>query len=284
MPPEPPLSERFNAGDSVRSLSDGEAGIDSSSKNLARRAGPIVWVTLSRPEKANALDWETLAQLHDILVQSERDKSVRALIFSGAGRNFCAGADLAELLNGGSHGVRRFLHLLRRFLLGLERSHLISIAAVHGAARAGGLELALACDIILAARSASFGDAHVANGILPGGGSTVRLPRAIGWQRAKWLILSGAAIDAKTAREWGLAFDVVDDAGLMDSAQLVAEGLIQANTEVLGHAKHLLAGVGERSLSASLEIEIATFETHYHSEAFQSGVTRFLKRPKRGEQ
>jgi enoyl-CoA hydratase/carnithine racemase len=133
-------------------------------------------------------------------------------------------------------------------------------------------------DVILAARSCTFGDAHVANGLLPGGGSTARLPRAVGWQRAKWLILSGASIDSNTARDWGLAFDVLADGELKIAAKTIAESLIRGDAEVLGRVKRLLAMVGEQSLSASLEAEIATLEAHSHSMAFKSGVKRFLER------
>ena len=243
-----------------------------------KQMGAIVWVMLSRPEKANALDRKTVEQLIDALTQAEADPVARVLIIKGAGRNFCAGADLSELLSGGSAGVRSLLERLRTLFSRLERSRLITLAAVHGAARAGGLELALACDVVLAARSATFADAHVLNGLLPGGGSTARLPRTVGWQRAKWLILSGAAIDAEVARQWGLALEVVADSDLEAAAVRVAESMLSADAEVTGKAKRLLSMVSEQPLSASLDAEIATLESHYHSAAFQSGIARFLQR------
>jgi enoyl-CoA hydratase/carnithine racemase len=247
---------------------------------LAQRLGPIVWVTLSRPEKANALDRVTVRQLLRILERAEQDEHARALILTGAGRNFCAGADLAELIAGGSNKLRSLMEQLRTFLIGLERSRLITIAAVHGAARAGGLELALACDIVLATRSSTFGDAHLANGLLPAGGSTARLPRVVGWQRAKWLILSGESIEAYTARDWGLVLDVIEDSDLRRAAQRVAEKLMRADALSLQRVKGLLAMVSEQPLSTSLEAEIATLQQHYHSDAFQLGIKRFLSRRK----
>jgi enoyl-CoA hydratase/carnithine racemase len=244
------------------------------------RRGPIAWATITRSHKANALDKRTLHELQQALSQLEVDPSVRALVFTGVGRHFCSGADLAELLAGGAEGIRSFMEMLRTLLNGIERSHLVTIAAVNGAARAGGLELALACDVILAGKSATFGDAHVRNGLLPGGGSTARLPRAIGWQRAKWLLLSGASVDATTACEWGLAFDVVNDEALAERVEEISRTLMGADSLVLGKVKGLLANVSEQPLRESLEAEIATLEAHYHSDTFRSGVRAFLSRRK----
>ena len=206
---------------------------------VAEQTGSTIWVTLSRPEKANALDIATLDLLLATLEMVEHAPDARTLVFSGAGRHFCAGADLAAL-------------------------------------RAGGLELALACDVVLAAKSATFGDAHLANGLLPGGGSTARLPRTIGWQRAKWLILSAATIDAFTARDWGMVFDVVEDGELEAAALRLAQCLTHGDGVATQRAKRLLAMTGEQSMSASLEAEITTLEAHYHSSAFQSGIDRFF--------
>jgi enoyl-CoA hydratase/carnithine racemase len=245
---------------------------------ITEQSGPIVWLTLSRPEKANALDRKAVEQLLEALNEAEGNEAARVLILTGAGPNFCAGADLLELLNGGPAGVLSLLNMLRELLMRLERSRLITIAAVQGAARAGGLEMALACDVIVAARSSTFGDAHLAIGLLPGGGSTVRLPRAIGWQRAKWLILSGASIDADTASNWGLVFQVVGDADLKRLARTIGESLMRGASEVIERAKGLLAMVSEQPLSASLDAEIATLQAHYHSTAFQEGIKDFLRR------
>lgn len=244
------------------------------------RHGSTVWATLTRPHKANALDMRMLMELQQLLSQSEDDTTVRALIFTGAGRHFCSGADLDELLSGGSPGIRIFMDIFRTLLNGLERSHLITIASVNGAARAGGLELALACDVIIASQSATLGDAHVHNGLLPAGGSTVRLPRSVGWQRARWLLLSGASIDAATAREWGLVLQVVSDGDLIERTEETSRALISSNFNVLGKAKALLANVSEQPMRDSLEAEIATLEAHYHSYEFQAGIRGFLRRRK----
>ncbi|MER8479284.1 enoyl-CoA hydratase/isomerase family protein [Mesorhizobium sp. M1163] len=253
-----------------------DVAIPRSLSEIAELVGSTVWVTLSRPEKANALDVATLEALLTTLDAAERTPEARVLVLSGAGRNFCAGADLMALRAGGPEGIRHLLELIKDFTTRLERSRLTVVAAVHGAARAGGLELTLACDVVLAARSATFGDAHLANGLLPGGGSTARLPRTVGWQRAKWLILSAASIDAVTACDWGLVFEVVEDGDLNSAVRRLADRLTHIDSATVQRAKRLLSMVGEQPLSASLEAEITTLEAHCHSTAFRHGIDRFL--------
>lgn len=240
--------------------------------------GRIAWITLSRPERANALNSETLELIVEAIDKAEATPGVEAIILHGSGPHFCAGADLNELFGNGPGGVRKLLDLFRQVTVRIEQSHLIVAAAVHGAARAGGIEISLACDIVIAGKSATFGDAHLSKGLLPGGGSTVRLPRAIGWQRAKWMILSAESIDAQTARDWGLAFDVVDDADLLAAAERHVLAMTRGDTASIRRAKRLLSMVGEQNFSDGLEAEIATLEEHWKSESFQRGVGAFLSR------
>ncbi|TCU20600.1 enoyl-CoA hydratase/isomerase family protein [Rhizobium sullae] len=245
---------------------------------ICEREGRIAWITLSRPQRANALNYETLALILDAIGRAEAEPGIEGIILHGSGGHFCAGADLNELLGNGPAGVRKLLDLFREVTIRIERSHLVVAVAVHGAARAGGIEIALACDLVIASKSATFGDAHLSKGLLPGGGSTVRLHRAIGWQRAKWLILSAESISAETALEWGLAFDVVDDADLLPAAKRHVLAMTRGDTESMGRAKLLLSMVDEPNFSDGLEAEIATLETHWKSESFQRGVGGFLSR------
>lgn len=240
--------------------------------------GPIVWITLGRPNKANALNVDMILALSEALHAAEECSEARAVIIRGAGANFCGGADLSELLAGGSGGVRAMMDPLRNLLCRIEQSHLAVIAAVHGAARAGGLELALSCDAVVASEGATFGDAHLANSLLPAGGATARLPRTIGWQRAKWLILSATSISAATARDWGLVLEVSRDGELWESAERLARLIASADRETFKKAKQLLADTSDRFFSASLESEISTLEIHSQSTAFQEGVGGFLAR------
>lgn len=246
-------------------------------------ADGVVWMTLSRPEKANALNLETIEALLAALDNAERDPGLHAVVIRGAGRNFCAGADLMELQQGGALGVRQMLEPLRRFLNQLEVSRLVTVAAVQGAARAGGLELVLACDAVVATTSATFGDAHLGNGLLPAGGATARLPRAVGWQRAKWLILSSKPIDAATAKDWGLVLEIVDEgADLIACAVRAAAALTTGAPESVAQVKRLLANAWDKSLDVSLEAEITALEAHADSQSFRTGITRFLDRHPKG--
>lgn len=245
---------------------------------ICERDGKIVWIRLSRPERANALNAETLELMLDAIDKAEATPGVEGIVLHGSGTHFCAGADLNELLGNGPEGVRNLLNLFRDVTLRIERSHLVVAVAVHGAARAGGIEIALACDVVVAGRSATFGDAHLSKGLLPGGGSTVRLHRAIGWQRAKWMILSAEAIDANTALEWGLALEVVDDSDLLLAAERRVLAMTRGDTESMGRVKLLLSEVDELDFSQGLESEIATLETHWQSDSFQRGVGEFLSR------
>jgi len=265
--------------DSKRLIDDGREPSDD--RAHIEPNGPFVWLTLTRPDKANALDLQMIERLLVLLNEAETREETRVLIITGAGRNFCAGADLDELLSGGADKLRKMLERLRNFTTLLEQSRLITIAAVHGAVRAGGLELALACDVVMAEKSASFGDAHIARNLLPGGGSSVRLPRCIGWNRAKWMILSAASISADIARDWGLVLDVTEDGMLRERAQQTALSLMQGDPVTIKRAKMLMMMIGEQSFSAALEAEITTLQAHYHSDALKDGVGKFLDRKQR---
>jgi enoyl-CoA hydratase len=238
---------------------------------LTEQRGFVLWVTLSRPRAANALSSKLMQSLHRVLLEAEQNPDLKVLIFRGAGQNFCGGADLRELLSDGVAHVRTMMNLLN-----LERSPLVTIAAVHGAARAGGLELCLACDVVIASENATFGDAHLANALLPAGGATVRLPRTVGWARAKWLILSAEPIAARMAQSWGLVLSIVADQNLAAEAERLAALFGKMERAVLHRAKLLLASTFEQPMSAQLEREIDALVSHSTTEAFQNGVRNFL--------
>lgn len=238
----------------------------------------ILHINLARPASANALNSECIRELHLALNRAEADRSVRAVVLGAQGVHFCGGADLRELLRGGRSGVRSLLDPLRGLLCRFERSRVVIVAAVHGAARAGGLELCLACDAVVATRSATFGDAHLSNGLLPAGGATARLPRAVGWQRAKWLILSATAISAPIARDWGIVTELCEDRDLINAADQMAMALTRADGTTVAKVKGLISDGSEYSLTTCLEGEISALEEQYEAASLQTGVSNFLER------
>ena len=185
----------------------------------------IATVRLNRPDAMNALSRELVADLSSALTDVAGDNSVKALVLRGEGRCFCAGADLKyfqDAFNSPS-ALSSYLGEINNTLFQLEELPVPVIAVVHGFALAGGLELMMACDMTLAAEDARIGDQHVNFGLMPGGGSTIRLPRLVGPQRAMELLTTGRWLNGAEAVEWGLALrscpaDLLDD----ELEQLVA--------------------------------------------------------------
>lgn len=212
-------------------------------------------LTLNRPEKLNPLDWSTVKELKDAVGQLGAGPPV---LVTGAGRAFCAGGDLEGYISLYRHpdDFRSFLHDFRDMLLAIEQSERIFIAVVNGACAAGGLELLLACDIVLAAQEAQIGDAHLNFGQLPGAGGSQRLPRAIGSLRAKHLMFSGRFLSGREAVEIGLANETVPGSELMPRAQAFARKLAAHSPSGLRGAKHLVNQGMEMPLAEALEFEI----------------------------
>ncbi|MNX31154.1 2,3-dehydroadipyl-CoA hydratase [compost metagenome] len=238
--------------------------------------GGIAWITLDRPEKANAVNSELLNDVIASLDAAEAARDVRAIIFSGAGRNFCAGADLVELLEGGKAAVRRLLDNFREVCRRFETSPLPVVGMAHGAVRAGGLELLLCCDSVIAGDDATIGDAHALRELLPGGGSSVRLPRVIGHQRAKWMILSGGTISATQARDWGILHAVAPAHALRERAIHLAGEISVAHRQTIQRAKSLFVAAHALPIAEALENEITTLEAHSATQAMQGGLAQFV--------
>jgi enoyl-CoA hydratase len=226
---------------------------------LVTRDGDCAVVTLNRPDKLNPLDRVTIATLLDVVTGLEADRSLRCVIVTGAGRAFSAGGDLDGYLSlyRDAQAFRVFLDSFYRLLAAIERSEKIYIAAINGACVAGGLELLLSCDAVLAADSAVIGDGHLNFGQLPGAGGSQRLPRAIGALRAKHLMLTGRMIDAAEAERIGLVGEVVPAADLLGRAQAFARDLSTKSPAGLRGAKYLVnQGLGG-TLESGLQLEIA---------------------------
>jgi enoyl-CoA hydratase/carnithine racemase len=240
----------------------------------------VATLTINRPDKLNAIDTSVLTGIRTALSGIEGEPSVRALILRGAGRAFSAGGDLAEVsaLVADKQRFSAFLDYWHESLNLLQDSPLPSIAAVHGFAYAGGLELTQACDFVVLGRKAMLGDQHANFGLFPAGGSTQRLPRLVAPRVAKWLLMTGEAIDAPTAHALGLANRVVDDDDVFVEAQRMADSLgrkSRAGNAAIKAAVHLGA---DRPLTDAIAAERRLAVDHMASDDARTGFDAFRSR------
>jgi 2-(1,2-epoxy-1,2-dihydrophenyl)acetyl-CoA isomerase len=241
----------------------------------------VATVTLHRPDRLNAFDEAMHAQFAQALDRIELDRAIRAILLTGAGRAFCAGQDLGERqmaadapIDLGATLDRLYNPLIRR-IRRLERPVL---CAVNGVAAGAGANLALACDIVLAARSATFIQAFCKLGLVPDSGGTFMLPRLIGPARAMGLALLGEPLPAEQAAEWGLIWRCVEDDQLMAEAGALAAHLAMQPTRGLGLTKRALHASADNSLDEQLDLERDLQREAGRTEDYHEGVAAFLEK------
>lgn len=240
----------------------------------------IAVVTISRPEALNALNSIVIAELEQVVTELERDRDIRAMILTGEGRSFVAGADIGEQypldLDGGRRWGQRGSALMRR----IEKLEFPTIAAVNGFALGGGCELALSCDLILASEKAKFGQPEVGLGITPGFSGTQRLPRRIGIAMAKELIFSGRMIKADEAKEIGLANAVYPPETLMDAAMEMARSFAKNAPIAVKYAKACIDRGMQMDIDGGIACENELFAMCFATADQKEGMGAFLeKRP-----
>ncbi|MGE0335968.1 MAG: enoyl-CoA hydratase [Gammaproteobacteria bacterium] len=227
---------------------------------LVTRRDAVVTVALNRPESLNALSRELRQRLVDLFRTLAEDVSARVVILTGAGRAFCAGVDLKELGAGGARPeVRDPAHDPTAAIAAFKGP---VIGAVNGAAVTGGLELALACDFLIASPAARFADTHARVGLYPGWGLSQRLPRLIGITRAKEMSFTGNFVDAATAERWGLVNRVVDADALLPTCQRLAADMASADPAMLVAYKRLIDEGYAMPFGPALEFEGRTAASH----------------------
>lgn len=239
-------------------------------------------LTIDRPESLNALDPDTLRELLRTAREIRRDSAVRAVVLTGAGeRAFVAGADIARMVEMTPAEARDFARLGQRATRALEELPVPVIAAVNGFALGGGLELALACDWIVASSKARLGQPEINLGIIPGFGGTQRLPRRIGASRARQMIYGGEMIDAATALGWGLVDEVVEPGELLSTCVSQARDLSHKGPVALAQAKRAILHGLDLDLENALRLEAETFAVAFSTEDRSAGMRAFLekKRP-----
>ena len=248
---------------------------------LVTREGQIATLTVNRPKSLNALNGKTLREITQAV--RELAEQSRAIILTGAGdKAFVAGADIAEMAPMTPWSAREFSELGHVLTALLEDIPCATIAAVNGYALGGGLELAVACDMIYASENAKLGLPEVTLGVTPGFGGTQRLVRLVGKLRAKEIIFTGEMIDAQTAARIGLVNSVVPQAELLSHCKKVAAKIAERGPLAIARAKRLVERGYDMPLRAANRQEAETFALLFDTQDRAEGMKAFLeKRPAR---
>lgn len=245
-------------------------------------SGGVLEITLNRPDRLNSFNDEMHGALAECLDMARNDARCRAVLLTGAGRGFCAGQDLSardpDKMDGppdlGDTLIRFYNPLIRR-IRALEKP---IVCAVNGVAAGAGANLALACDIVLAARGAKFIQSFARVGLIPDAGGSWMLPRLIGEARAKAIAMTAEPVTAERAEHWGMIWKVYDDAELMDEARALASRLAAGPTFGLGRMKSLIQAAAGDELDAHLDLEAQSQRAAGFSADYAEGVRAFLEK------
>jgi 2-(1,2-epoxy-1,2-dihydrophenyl)acetyl-CoA isomerase len=240
----------------------------------------IAILTLNRPDRLNSFTQAMHLEVRDALAKVQADKSVRVLLLTGAGRGFCAGQDLNDrAVEPGAQGVdlgESVEKFYAPLVMTLKNLPMPIICAVNGVAAGAGANLALACDIVLAAKSASFIEAFCKLGLIPDTGGTWHLPRLIGPARATGLAMLGDKLSAEKAEQWGLIWRCLPDDELMNEALAMARHFASAPTKGLAFTKKAMQASYANTLPEQLQLEAGMMRELGHSHDYREGVAAFI--------
>lgn len=243
----------------------------------------IALIKLNRPKAMNAISELMLEELAQLFNELENDSDIRVAVLTGEGKAFCAGADLKMLLDdihGGAKPAPNFWTRARDGFGGPLNFSKPMIVALNGITCAGGLELAMAGDVILAAESAQIADAHANYGVFPGAGGAVALSRKIPWNAANYLLYSGEFVSAQQMKEWGLVLDVVADEELLDKALKMAKKMASKSPLALARMKQMVKDGLDMPLSSALRAEMNMLAVQTKSYDLMEGLTAFSEKRK----
>jgi 2-(1,2-epoxy-1,2-dihydrophenyl)acetyl-CoA isomerase len=248
---------------------------------LLHKENGVGFITLNRPDKYNSFNREMAMELQENLDDCADDDTVRCIYITGAGKGFCSGQDLSEAMNPSPEDFERMVREhYNATILRIRRIEKPVIAAVNGVAAGAGANIAIACDIVLAAESASFIQAFSKIGLIPDSGGTYFLPRLVGLQRAAALMMTGEKVMAADAVAMGMAYKSFPDADFEAESKKMAFTLAQMPTLGIGLTKRLLNGTYNHSIEGQLDMEKQTQIIAGSSHDFKEGVQAFLEKRK----
>ncbi|MEM6582727.1 MAG: 2-(1,2-epoxy-1,2-dihydrophenyl)acetyl-CoA isomerase PaaG [Pseudomonadota bacterium] len=242
----------------------------------------VAILRLNRPDALNSFTVDMHLEVREVLTHAAEDKSVRCVLLTGNGRGFCAGQDLndrsvspGEAMPDLGHSVETYYSPLITLLSTMEKP---VICAVNGVAAGAGANIALACDIVIAGRSASFIESFCKLGLIPDSGGTWILPRLVGMARAKGLTMLGHKIKAEQAEAWGMIWQCVDDDDLMPTALELAQQMATQPTRGFAFTKQAFAASAANTLETQLELERDLMRAAGKTHDYQEGVQAFLEK------
>ncbi|NCT94674.1 MAG: 2-(1,2-epoxy-1,2-dihydrophenyl)acetyl-CoA isomerase [Chitinophagaceae bacterium] len=242
-------------------------------------ADGVAFITLNRPDKLNSFNREMALLLQSRLDECASLHEVRAVHITGAGKGFCAGQDLAEVVDPNGPGMQRILsEHYNPIITRLRNIPKPVLVAVNGVAAGAGANIALAGDIVVAAQSASFLQAFSKIGLIPDSGGTYALPRLIGWQKASALMMLGDKVGAEEAEKLGMIYKVLPDADFGAATRAMAMQLAAMPTRALAYIKHALNQSATNSLEAQLQLEDNYQQQAAATHDFKEGVQAFLEK------
>jgi 2-(1,2-epoxy-1,2-dihydrophenyl)acetyl-CoA isomerase len=239
----------------------------------------VAYITLNRPDKLNSFNREMALAMQHVLDECTINDTIRAIVITGAGKGFCAGQDLAEVVDPQGPGMNRILS--EHYNPIIQRIYDLPkpvLAIVNGVAAGAGANIALCCDIVIAAASSSFIQAFSKIGLIPDSGGTFTLPRLIGWQKASALMMLGDKVTAQEALQLGMIYKVVEDGALAEQSKKIGEQLAQMPTQALAYIKAALHASANNDMPTQLALEDTLQQKAAATEDFKEGVSAFLEK------
>lgn len=249
---------------------------------LYEKKEQIAYVTINRPETLNALNCDVLNELIYLMKNANADSEVRVVILTGAGRSFVAGADISQMRGLTTEEGRDMTRLGQECMALIEKTCKPVIAAVNGFALGGGCELAMSCDFIIASEKAKFSQPEVNLGIIPGFGGTQRLPRLVGKNMAKYMIMTGEMLNAQQAYEAGIVQKIVPAEELLDAATAVANTILSKAPIAIRMAKLAVNNGVNMDLTSAIEYEAEAYTVSFASEDRVEGMSAFVEKRQAG--